>query len=127
MTSNGVTAALRHASEACALIVRYGRRKRLPYVAAAMYSKRVVDLSRFFNCGIEKTIYDPAIRNRIGVLRAGRLYTVPAWVLNAVYSRIRPEGVVSTFLFGFVLNLFRAAGIVLSALCRLGGARKAEG
>jgi hypothetical protein len=92
-----------------------------------MYSKRVVDLSRFFNCGIEKTIYDPAIRNRIGVLRAGRLYTVPAWVLNAVYSRIRPEGVVSTFLFGFVLNLFRAAGIVLSALCRLGGARKAEG
>jgi flavin-dependent dehydrogenase len=127
MTSNGVTAALRHASEACALIVRSGRRKRLPYVAGAMYSKRIVDLGRFFNCGIEKTIYDPAIRNRIGVLRAGRVYTVPAWVLNAVYSRIRPEGVVSTFLFGLVLNLFRTAGIVLSALCSLGGARKAEG
>jgi flavin-dependent dehydrogenase len=78
MTSNGVTAALRHADEACALIVRSGRRKRLPYVAGAMYSKRIVDLGRFFNGGIEKTIYDSAIRNRVGVLRAGRIYTVPA-------------------------------------------------
>ena len=127
MTANGVTAALRHAGEACALIVRSGRRKRLPYVAAAMYSRRIVDLGRFFNCGIEKTIYDPAIRNRIGVLRAGRVYTVPAWVLNAVYSRLSPKGVVSTLLFGFVLNLFRTASIVASALySRLGGAREAE-
>ena len=92
-----------------------------------MYSKRIVDVGRFFNCGIEKTIYDSAIRDRIGVLRAGRVYTVPAWVLNAVYSRIRPQGVVSTLLFGFVLNLFRAAGMVLSALCRLGGAREGAG
>jgi len=127
MTANGVTAALRHAAEACSLIVRSGNRKRLPYVAGAMYSKRIVDVGRFFNCGIEKAIYDPAIRNRIGVLRAGRVYTVPAWVLNAVYSRIGPKGVVSTLLFGFVLNLFRTASIVLSALCRLAGARQAEG
>jgi len=126
MTSNGVTAALRHAAEACALIVRSGRRKRLPYVAGAMYTRRIVDLGRFFNCGIEKVIYDAAVRNRIGVLRAGRVYTVPAWVLNAVYSRIGPEGVVSTLLFGFVLNMFRAASIVLSALCsRLGRAHEA--
>jgi menaquinone-9 beta-reductase len=126
MTSNGVTAALRHAGEACALILRSGRRKRLSYVAGAMYTRRIVDLGRFFNCGIEKVIYDPAIRNRIGVLRAGRLYTVPAWVLNAVYSRIRPQGVVSTLLFGFVLNMFRAASIVLSAFCSgLGRAREA--
>jgi flavin-dependent dehydrogenase len=128
MTANGVTAALRHAAEASALIVRSGRRKRLPYVAGAMYSRRIVDLGRFFNCGIEKTIYDPAIRNRIGVLRAGRVYTVPAWALNAVYSRLGPKGVVSTLLFGFVLTLFRTASIAMSALCSwLGGAREGAG
>ncbi len=127
MTANGVTAALRHAGEASALIVRSGRRKRLPFLGGAMYNRRIVDLNRFFNCGIENTIYAPAIRNRIGVLRAGRAYTVPAWVFNAVYSRIRPQGVVSTLLFGFVLNLFRAASIVASAFCsRLRGAREAE-
>jgi hypothetical protein len=93
-----------------------------------MYSRRVVDLNRFFNCGIEKTIYDPAVRDRIGLLRAGRVYTVPAWVLNAIYSRIGPAGVVSTLLVGFVLNLLRTAAVVLNALCRwLGDPRKAAG
>ncbi len=120
MTSNGVTAALRSAAEAAALIVRSGHRCRLPFVARAMYSRRITDLGRFFNCGIEKVIYDQAIRNRIGVLTSGRVYTVPAWVLNAVYSRVRPRGVVATLLFGFVLNLFRWTSSVFSALCREG-------
>jgi flavin-dependent dehydrogenase len=117
LTANGVTAALRHAADASALIVPSGRRRRLPYVAGSMYTKRVVALNRFFNCDIEKTIYDRAIRSRIGVLTAGHVYTIPAWVLNSVYSRINPTGVVSTMLFGFVLNLFRWASIVFSALC----------
>jgi hypothetical protein len=117
MTANGVTAALRHAADASALIVRSGSQRRLPYVGRAMYSRRIVDLNRFFNCGIEKTIYDRPIRSRIGVLSAGRTYTVPAWVLNSVYSRINPAGVISTMLFGFVLNLFRWASIVMSAFC----------
>jgi len=122
MTSNGVTAALRHSAEAAAMIVRARHRGRLPLVARTLYSKRIVDLGRFFNCGIEKTIYDRPIRGRLGVLTAGRIYTVPAWVLNAVYSRLQPDGVLSTILFGAVLNLFRAAGVVLNALCSWGAA-----
>jgi menaquinone-9 beta-reductase len=121
MTSNGVTAALRHAAEASALIIRSGKRRQLPRLARRMYSKRIVDLGRFFNCGIERTIYDPAIRNRVGVLNAGRAYTIAAWSLNAAYSRLRPEGAVSTVMFGFVLNLFRAASVVYWALCRVVG------
>lgn len=58
MTSNGVTAALRHASEAAALIIKYRYRYRIPWIAAAMYSRRVQDVARFFNCGIEKVVYD---------------------------------------------------------------------
>jgi flavin-dependent dehydrogenase len=128
MTSNGVTAALRHAAEASALIIRSGKRSQLPRLARAMYSRRIVDLGRFFNCGIEKTIYEPAIRNRVGVLAAGRAYTIAAWSLNAVYSRFRPAGAVSTISFGFVLNLFRAASVVYWALCKwLEGTRRVAG
>lgn len=118
MTSNGVTAALRHAAEASTLIVKSRHRPQLPRLARKMYGKRIVDLGRFFNDGIERTIYDPAIRNRVGVLNAGRAYTIAAWSLNAAYSRFRPDGAMSTVVFGFVLNLFRAAGVVYSVFCK---------
>jgi flavin-dependent dehydrogenase len=118
LTSNGVTAALRHAAESSAMMVRAAGRGQLPYLARTLYSKRIVDVSRFFNCGIEKVIYDRPVRKRVGVLTAGRIYTVPAWVLNAVYPRLKPKGLISTVLFGFILDLFRAASVVLSFLCR---------
>lgn len=99
MTSNGVTAALRHASEAAALIRKYRYCNRLPWISAAMYSRRVQDMACFFNCGIEKVIYDRPIRNRIGVKTAGDVYTIPAWSLNNIYARISPEGVISSMFF----------------------------
>jgi menaquinone-9 beta-reductase len=119
MTSNGVTAALRHASEAAALIIRYRNRKRIPWLAGAMYCRRAQDLARFFNCGIEKVIYDAPIRNRIGMKAAGDVYTIPAWSLNNVYSRFRPRGVAASLLFCSVLGFFRAVASLLHAFCRL--------
>jgi flavin-dependent dehydrogenase len=118
MTANGVTAALRHAAEASKLIIRSRNRTRLPRLAAAMYNRRVTYLARFFNSGIENVIYDWPIRNRIGVLNAGDVYTIPAWSLNAVYSRMRPSGAVSTLLFGFLLGVFRACGSLFNSYCR---------
>ena len=118
MTSNGVTAALRHASEAAALIIKYRNCSRLPWLAAAMYSRRVQDIPRFFNCGIEKVIYDAPIRNRIGVKIAGDVYTIPAWSLNNVYSRLRPSGVISSLFFELLLGLFRTAATVFYAICK---------
>lgn len=118
MTSNGVTASLRHASEAAALIIKSRNRSRLPWLAAAMYSRRVQDLARFFNCGIEKVIYDAPIRNRIGVKTAGDVYTIPAWSLNNIYSRLRPSGVISSLFFGLLLCLFRAAVSCYYAICK---------
>lgn len=125
MTSNGVTAALRHAAEASSLIIRARQRGRMPYLARRMYNSRIVDFGRFFDCGIEKTIYERAVRNRLGILTAGRIYTVPAWVLNAVYSRIEPAGIFSSLLFCLTLKLFRWAAVVLNAACRTFGAREA--
>jgi flavin-dependent dehydrogenase len=118
MTANGVTAALRHASEASWLIVESHDRRRISYMGAAMYSRRVLSLAMFFNRGIERVIYEAPIRNRFGVLQAGDVYTVPAWSLNSIYSRFRPRGVFKTLLFGCLLDLFRAGEYVLYRVCR---------
>ncbi len=107
MTSNGVTAALRHGAEASSLIIRYHNRERLPRLAAAMYSQRVLSLARFFNSGIENVLYDWPIRNRIGPFNAGDLYTIPAWSMNVVYSRLRPEGFIKTTLLRMLLASLR--------------------
>ncbi len=115
MTSNGVTAALRHAAEASRLIVRYRNRKRLPPLAAAMYSQRILSLARFFNSAIENVLYDWPVRNRIGPFNAGDTYTIPAWSMNVVYSRLRPEGWIKTTLLRILLASLR---ISLSAFHR---------
>jgi hypothetical protein len=118
MTANGVTAALRHASEGSRLIIESRRRHRIPYLAAAMYSRRILSLAKFFNLGIERVIYESPIRNRLGVLQAGDVYTVPAWSLNSIYSRFRPHGAFKTLLFGCLLDLFRLGEYLLYRLCK---------
>jgi menaquinone-9 beta-reductase len=118
MTSNGVTAALRHAAEASRLLIDARHKARLPLLAAAMYSRRVESMARFFNEGIEKVIYDWPIRNRIGVGNAGDIYTVPAWTMNAIYTRVRPRGLFSTVIFDVTLSLIRAGASLFYSICR---------
>jgi len=118
MTSNGVTAALRHAVEASRLITRYRNRNWLPWLPRTMYSRRVLDVANFFNSGIERVIYDWPIRNRIGALVAGDVYTIPAWSINNIYSRIQPNGLVSTMLFSLFLAILRTAMNLLYWFCK---------
>src|ERR1700733_582711 len=105
MTANGVTAALRHAAEASRLLIESRHRRSIPHLAAAMYSRRVLGLALFFNRGIERVIYESPIRNQIGVLNAGNVYTIPAWSLNSIYSHVRPHGAFKTLLFGWLLDM----------------------
>jgi hypothetical protein len=87
-----VTAALRHAAEAAALIVKFRARRELPLRARKAYSSRILQTAKFFNEGIEKIVYEPVVRNRIGLSLAGTFYTSPAWSLNVVYARLtQPE------------------------------------
>jgi flavin-dependent dehydrogenase len=118
MTSNGVTAALRHAAEAAALILKSRTRKELPTRAGKAYSRRILQTAKFFNEGIEKIIYEPVVRNRIGLPVAGTVYTSPAWSMNVVYARMRPDGLLSTFLLGAMLRLFRISAAMLYRFCR---------
>jgi flavin-dependent dehydrogenase len=119
ITANGVTAALRHAAEASHLILKHGKRGRLPFTARLCYSGRIVQLAKFFNSGIEKVVYEPPVRNRIGLRRSGIVYTSPAWTMNLVYARLRPNGIFATFLFGLLLGLFRASAWMFYQLCKL--------
>jgi menaquinone-9 beta-reductase len=118
ITANGVTAALRHAAEASALILKYRKRDRLPLRATGSYNRRIVQIAKFFNMGIEKILYEPAVRNRIGARHSGTVYTSPAWSMNVVYARLNPMGILSTFLLGSVLWFFRASAWVFAEWCK---------
>lgn len=109
ITSNGVTAALRHAAEASSLILKYRSKGQIPLLARVCYGSRILQMAKFFNGGIEKIVYEPPVRNRIGLQKAGAIYTGPAWSMNVVYSRLKPSGVLKTLLLNSILNLFRAA------------------
>jgi len=119
ITSNGVTAALRHAAEGCALILKYREHGRLPLRTRICYSARVVYMGKFFNGGIEKLVYEPPVRSRIGLRHAGTVYISPAWGMNLVYARTKPRGIFSTALFGLSLLFFRAATWVVYRVCKL--------
>jgi menaquinone-9 beta-reductase len=119
MTSNGVTAALRHAAEAAALILKFRARGELTWRARKAYSSRILQTAKFFNEGIEKIIYEPVVRSRIGLATAGTVYTSPAWSMNVVYARLSPAGLLSTFLLGAMLGLFRISASMLYRWCRV--------
>jgi flavin-dependent dehydrogenase len=119
MTSNGVTAALRHAAEAVALILKFRTRGELPWRARKAYSSRILQTAKFFNEGIEKVLYEPTVRNCIGLSTAGTIYTSPAWSMNVVYARLNPGGIFSTLVLGAMLGFFRVSATVLNWYCSL--------
>jgi hypothetical protein len=109
ITGNGVTAALRHAEEGAAILLRYRKRRRIPLASRRAYSLRVVEMGRFFNSLIEKMFYQPPLRSHMGVFAVARAYTVPAWLANLVYSRVEPAGFPQSMAFGSVLASLRMA------------------
>jgi menaquinone-9 beta-reductase len=126
MTSNGVTAALRHGAEAAALVLKFRKRGGLPWRARKAYSSRILQTAKFFNEGIEKIIYEPTVRNRIGLATAATVYTSPAWSMNVVYARLRPTGLLSTSLLGAMLAFFRIGAAIFYWWCGLFKSRVAN-
>ena len=118
ITSNGVTAALRHAAEASSLILKYRTKGKLPLLPRICYSSRIVQMAKFFNSGIEKIVYEPPVRNRIGLQKAGAVYTSPAWSMNVVYARLKPGGIFSTLLLNSMLGTFRLSAWVVYQFSR---------
>ena len=119
ITSNGVTAALRHAAEASSLILKYRQRGSLPLRVRFCYSRRILQMAKLFNGGIEKIVYEPPVRNRIGLQHSGTVYTSPAWSMNVVYARLKPKGVLATFFWAQSSASFaRALGCCMNSAAR---------
>jgi hypothetical protein len=76
-------------------------------------------MGKFFNGGIEKLVYEPPVRNRIGLRHAGTVYISPAWGMNLVYARTKPRGIFSTALFGLSLLFFRVTTWIVYRICKL--------
>jgi 2-polyprenyl-6-methoxyphenol hydroxylase-like FAD-dependent oxidoreductase len=119
ITGNGVTAALRHAAEGSALICTHHQRNTIPWLARSVYNRRVHGMGCYFNSLIEKLYYQPALRLRLGIFTTARVYTVPAWLTNVVYSRTRPTGPLGTLLLCSAMLLLRAAAWSLFRICSL--------
>jgi hypothetical protein len=46
------------------------------------------------------------------------VYTTPAWSMNVVYARLKPKGILKTYLLGLVLGLWRAGAWIYSEWCK---------
>jgi len=77
ITGNGVTAALRHAAEASALVCKYQERDRIPILARTAYNMRVSGVGRYFNSLIEKFFYQSPLRTRLGLFGTARAPKAP--------------------------------------------------
>ncbi|HEY6332244.1 MAG TPA: NAD(P)/FAD-dependent oxidoreductase [Blastocatellia bacterium] len=113
LTSNGVTAAIRHSKEACAFITETERRhggkeSQSPIITPArtrwVYEKNVRGMGHVFNHSIETAIYATELRKGLGVRSAQKVYTAFSYTINALYSRWQPRTPFRSKLFGWLLS-----------------------
>ena len=97
--------------------MKFRAKRRLSRWARISYDLRVLEMGKFFNSLIEKIAYDWPMRDRVGPLKAGDIYTIPAWSVNQFYSRIRPNGMFSTIFFSLFLGSIRCVAWIFYQLC----------
>ncbi len=121
ITGNGVTAALRHAAEGSEMLLRCRTNRAIPLFARRAYSLRVSQLGRFFNSLIEALFYQPGLRSCVGEFAVGRIYTIPAWLTNLLYSRVEPRRLSTSILFTCLLAGLRGAARVTQLISNVVG------
>jgi len=105
LTGNGVTAALRHASEGAELILEARERGSLSARQRRIYNANVQRLGHMFNHAMEAAVYQPPIRRGFGFVAAQVIYIMCAFILNALYSRARPKKWLSMLTFGVLMRV----------------------
>jgi menaquinone-9 beta-reductase len=106
LTGNGVTAAFRHAEEACEMIQAARGRDSFSRWRRRAYDLRVRGMGNGFNHAIERTLYEAPVRHGLGTMAAQTIYTAFGYPINAIYTRMRPQRKFRTRLLQFVLNGF---------------------
>ncbi len=105
LTGNGVTAGLRHAAEGAQLILEARERGFLTPRQRRVYNARVRRLGHMFNHAIETAVYEPPIRRGLGFAAAQVIYIMCAFILNALYTRLRPGKRRSMLAFDLLMRL----------------------
>lgn len=90
LTSNGVTAALRHADQAARLITDSLDDRRLGRYRAWAFEATVPATVETLDHAIEAFLYRPTIRQRLGLRPAVMLYAATGVVTNSLYARLNP-------------------------------------
>jgi len=104
LTASGFTAALRHAAEGSRLILDSQQGGSLSSHQQSVYNTNLQRIARAFNHGIETSVYENSIRWGLGVMPAQKIYTAFSYVVNALYSKYRPQGWASILCFGLLLR-----------------------
>jgi flavin-dependent dehydrogenase len=106
LTSNGVTAALRHARLAARSLLAARRRGRggLGRVQRWVYDESVRSMALAFNRAIETSIYRSPLRHGLGTVAALRVYTTFGYLANAFHTRFDPRRAAGVATFGLAMR-----------------------
>lgn len=108
LTSLGVTAAMRTAAEAASVICAYQTNGSRRYRGLEDYDRRVRALADLYNTAINTLLYEPALRNSVGLRWAARSYVVLGYLTNSLYAKIFRPSRVGTRRVLALLAAFRA-------------------
>lgn len=107
LTSNGVTAAFRHARQAAQLLLEAGATHTFPNRQQRAYETNVRRMGHIFNYCIERVIYDPPLRQGISTEVALRVYAHFGYSINALFAKFEPSRSLGLALFGLLLIAVR--------------------
>lgn len=106
LSSLGVTAALRHGTEAAEMISRSLGTPDGAHRLLMRYDRRVRTVSSLYNNAVDGLLYQAGLRQRFGMKQAARAYVILGYLTNALYTRLKPATsrtryAAMTIIFGF--------------------------
>lgn len=91
LSSLGVTAALRHGTEAAEIITRSLQEPDATCRLLSGYDQRVRGVAVLYNDSLDTLLYRAGPRRRLGIKQAARAYVILGYLANALYTRLRPD------------------------------------
>jgi len=107
LTAVGVTSAMRHASEAARLIIDNAHSPARASQALNRYDKRVRNVARLYNLGVDALMYRPLVRRALGIRWASRAYVTLGYGTNSLYTRLKPTTRHRMMALGALIGAFR--------------------
>lgn len=120
LTANGITQALRHALEGTRFILASHQRGSLTSHQRWLYTTNAQRMGRAFNHSVETSLYESSIRWGLGVMPAQKIYTAFSYVVNALYTKYKPQGWMSMLCFGVIIKgvwVWMESWALLGRLC----------